>query len=270
MRSERIPAFTLSSLPVCVPYFLSRFSSAAFCFQQPAHPLLPLFLSWHSLLPTSMSRERWSCKMGWLWWPWASRMNQASGLQWRGHLHRGCWTRLRQEPWCWFGRCPKALSCFFPAGAWLNHTWHSSKPSWLHADGLVCTGTSSASAVILEGMNQTAAGGIKLLGPFTEVRVLQTPCWGLCYSMIGCCCCLLERPNSSFGLRTNQPTNQPGGTSDPTTCPEEGCDHHDGDHSTATSTPARRQWWVECGGAKAAWDPPGQSQKECSAVGLRR
>ena len=25
--------------------------------------------------------------------------------------------------------------------------------------------------------------------------------------MIGCCCCLLERPNSSFGLRTNQPTN---------------------------------------------------------------
>ena len=209
MRSERIPAFTLSSLPVCVPYFLSRFSSAAFCFQQPAHPLLPLFLSWHSLLPTSMSRERWSCKMGWLWWPWASRMNQASGLQWRGHLHRGCWTRLRQEPWCWFGRCPKALSCFFPAGAWLNHTWHSSKPSWLHADGLVCTGTSSASAVILEGMNQTAAGGIKLLGPFTEVRVLQTPCWGLCYSMIGCCCCLLERPNSSFGLRTNQPTNQP-------------------------------------------------------------
>ena len=32
---------------------------------------------------------------------------------------------------------------------------------------------------------------------------------------------------------------------DPTTSPEEGCDHHDGDHSTATSAPARRQWWVE-------------------------
>jgi len=48
MRSERIPAFTLSSLPVCVPYFLSGFSSAAFCFQQPAHSLLPLF--YHGIL----------------------------------------------------------------------------------------------------------------------------------------------------------------------------------------------------------------------------
>ena len=48
MHSERIPAFTMSSSPVCLPYFLSRFSSAAFCFQQPTHPLLPLFLSWHS------------------------------------------------------------------------------------------------------------------------------------------------------------------------------------------------------------------------------
>ena len=78
---------------VCLTSFL------AFCFQPPTHPLHPLFLSWHSLLTTSTSRELWSCKTGWLWWPWASRMNQASRVQWRGHLHRRCWTRLRQEPW---------------------------------------------------------------------------------------------------------------------------------------------------------------------------
>ena len=47
---------------------------------------------------------------------------------------------------------------------------------------------------------------MELFGPFTEVRVLQTPCWGPCYSMIGCCCCLLEPPQ--FVLWTsNQPTN---------------------------------------------------------------
>ena len=74
------------------------------------------------------------------------------------------------------------------------------------ADGLVCTGTSSASAVILEGMNQTAAGGMKLFGPFTEARVLQTPCWGPCYSMIWWRCCLLEPP---ICLLDFDPTNQP-------------------------------------------------------------
>ena len=50
---------------------------------------------------------------------------------------------------------------------------------------------------------------MELFGPFTEVRVLQTPCWGPCYSMIGCCCCLLEPPQ--FVLWTsNQPTNLKG------------------------------------------------------------
>ena len=35
------------------------------------------------------------------------------------------------ERLCWLARCAKALFCLFPAGAWFNHIWHSSKPSWL-------------------------------------------------------------------------------------------------------------------------------------------